>query len=190
MTQTTHPKRRDAARTKANILTAAQQAFAESGYSQTGIRDIAVLADVSPPMVLRYFGSKAGLFEAALLASLQSEQLFAGDKQQFGSVLAGVLLDASRDIKQPSMVVLSIGDPEAREIAIRVIKEKGLAALAKWLGPPAAKTRALEIMMLGMGFVLLTRQLPMLADDKKSNRELGCWFAESVQQIVDKKTRQ
>ena len=51
--------------TRRAILEAARSAFAAHGYDQTTIRSVAATAGVDPSMVMRYFGSKAGLFTAA-----------------------------------------------------------------------------------------------------------------------------
>src|SRR3546814_8586971 len=51
MKSRTPPKRRNAIQTKAKILAAAQQAFSETGYSQSGIRDIAATAYVSSTLL-------------------------------------------------------------------------------------------------------------------------------------------
>ncbi|MFN2537129.1 MAG: TetR family transcriptional regulator [Mycobacteriales bacterium] len=52
------------------LLTAAQQLFAERGYERVTTRDIAELAGVDATLIARYFGSKAGLYLAALRAEL------------------------------------------------------------------------------------------------------------------------
>src|SRR5271167_4329388 len=106
-------KRRDAPRTKARILAAAQEAFSKLGYSQAGIRDIAAMAGVSSPMLLRYFGSKAGLFEAALTEAMRVENLFDRGRARFGERLIKLFLDVDLDIKPPSIIALSAGDSEA-----------------------------------------------------------------------------
>ena len=49
----------------ARILTAAREAFAETGWAGTTIRAVARAADVDPALVYHYFGSKEGLLEAA-----------------------------------------------------------------------------------------------------------------------------
>lgn len=59
-------KRRNPEKTKFKILAIAKQMFAEHGYAQTGLREIAKTADVAPSLIVNYFGTKAGLFEAAL----------------------------------------------------------------------------------------------------------------------------
>jgi len=49
----------------ARILTAAREAFAETGWAGTTMRAVARAADVDPALVYHYFGSKESLLEAA-----------------------------------------------------------------------------------------------------------------------------
>jgi AcrR family transcriptional regulator len=179
------PKARNAPRTKAQILAAAQEAFAEHGYGQAGIRDIAARAGITSPMLLRYFGSKAGLFEAALVETMRVEQLFEGERAKFGERLTALFLDPKRDFKAPSIVALATGHADARDIATRVTDEHVVQPLANWLGPPDARARALQIMMLGMGFVLFTRQFPLMPARKGIDRKMARWLAQTLQAIVD-----
>ena len=48
------------------LLAAAEEAFTERGY-QASTREVAQRAGVSEPLIFRYFSSKAGLFEAAMV---------------------------------------------------------------------------------------------------------------------------
>jgi AcrR family transcriptional regulator len=179
------PKRRNAPQTKAKILAAAQQAFAEHGYGQAGIRDIAALAGISSPLLLRYFGSKSGLFEAALIETMRVGTLFEGRRDRFGEHLIGLFLDATVNIQAPSILALSTGHPDARDITTRVTAEQVIEPLAKWLGPPDAQARALQIVMLAMGFVLCTRLYPMMPVRKGGDKKVVKWFAQTLQAIVD-----
>ena len=52
--------------TREAILTAAKHAFNTQGYGGTSLRAIARSAGVDPALVTHFFGSKDGLFEAAL----------------------------------------------------------------------------------------------------------------------------
>lgn len=61
-------KRRDAAATRANILEAAMREFAEKGLDAR-IEDIAEMAGANRRMAYYYFGSKEGLYLAALEAT-------------------------------------------------------------------------------------------------------------------------
>src|ERR1700754_1367414 len=57
--------RRSSMETKAVILAAARERFAESGFERATIRAIAADANIDPSMVMRYFGNKDQLFAAA-----------------------------------------------------------------------------------------------------------------------------
>jgi AcrR family transcriptional regulator len=50
------------------LLESARALFAERGYAGTSTREIARAASVTEPMIFRHFGSKAKLFEEAVLA--------------------------------------------------------------------------------------------------------------------------
>jgi AcrR family transcriptional regulator len=80
-------KRRNPAVTKARILAAAQKVFAERGYAQTGLRDIANEADVSSALPVTYFGTKAGLFEAALEMENTIQSIVDGDEATINAFL-------------------------------------------------------------------------------------------------------
>lgn len=66
----TSGRQAQAARTRLRILEAAQRLFAEQGYAQTSIAQIAAAAGVSGPTVFAGFRSKVGLFKAALEAAI------------------------------------------------------------------------------------------------------------------------
>jgi AcrR family transcriptional regulator len=59
-------RRPGAGRTEAKILAAARARFARVGFESGTIRAIAADAAVDPSLVLHYFGSKDGLFRAAV----------------------------------------------------------------------------------------------------------------------------
>ena len=88
--------------TRRAILEAARSAFAAHGYDQTTIRSVAATAGVDPSMVMRYFGSKAGLFTAASTTHLQPPDLSAVPAGQRGEALVRHIIErwddaASRD---------------------------------------------------------------------------------------------
>ena len=60
------PRQRDAASSRAAILTAAGSAFAELGYGRATIREIAQRAGVTHGLVMKHFSSKERLFIAAV----------------------------------------------------------------------------------------------------------------------------
>jgi AcrR family transcriptional regulator len=179
------PRRRNAIATRARILDAAQQAFAELGYSQAGIREIAAIAGTSSTLLIRYFGSKAGLFEAALGAAMQSDFIFSVDRRQIGVHLADMFTRNEVQIRPPAMIALAASDPQAREITARVAQKLAIQPLAEWLGGPNAQARAVQIFMLSTSFVLYTRQVPVMPVEQGIDPAMIEWLARSVQNIVD-----
>jgi AcrR family transcriptional regulator len=66
-------RRRDAQGTRAALLEAATELFAERGYDHATIRDIGERAGVDPAMIARYFGGKAQLYIAVLHGEVGEE---------------------------------------------------------------------------------------------------------------------
>jgi AcrR family transcriptional regulator len=179
------PRKRDAVATKARILDAAQEVFARISFSDAGIREIAALAEVSTTLLLQYFGSKAGLYEAALNAAMPAASVLSQPRETFGRTLAEALLKPGQAIRPPLMMALAAGDNEAAAIAARVTEECSIAPLAKWLGAPNGRARAIEIAALATGLVTYTKHVPLRANTRKDIKHIGEWFAKSVQRIVD-----
>ncbi len=69
------PTEKRSDRTKAAILQAARLRLASHGYDRTTIRAVAADAGIDPSMVMRYFVSKAQLFDAALDIDLRLPDL-------------------------------------------------------------------------------------------------------------------
>ena len=63
--EVTSPRRRSAPATRAAILEAARERFGAQGFDRVRLRDVAADVGVDPAMVIRYFGTKEGLFTAA-----------------------------------------------------------------------------------------------------------------------------
>lgn len=180
-------RKRDAAATKASILAAAKSCFSENGYAKTGIRDVAAKAGVSYTLVGRYFGSKAGLLEAALKATLRAEPFLEIDRESFGENLARLIVTSPDSELPTSMTILAAADPVAREVVTRIVEERVVRPLAEWIGPPFAHERAAAITMLGAGFVTHSRFIPLLGPPASIGlRHLTVsWLARSFQMIID-----
>jgi AcrR family transcriptional regulator len=178
-------RKRDAAATKARILAAAQEAFATIGYSQAGIREIAAMAETSPTLLIRYFGSKAGLFEAALAAAMQGDDLFSHRREEMGRFLAETFTRPEIEIRPPAMIALAASDPHAAAITARVAEELAIAPMAAWLGGTDPHTRAVQVFMLATSFVLYTRQLPVMPVERGIDPAMVDWLAASLQAIID-----
>lgn len=175
---------RDAAETKARILDAAQAAFSEKGYSQSGLRDIAMRSGVATSLVIKHFQTKANLFELALRNALHLSQTVSGDKSQFGEFLVKSVLDPNINVNATAMIALSLGDEEAREIAVRVAQENIIGPISAWIGPPEARARAANILMLSAGFALFSRYVNVELSGRARDASAK-WVAEQLQSLID-----
>jgi AcrR family transcriptional regulator len=74
-------------KTRAAILAAARQRFAADGFERTTIRAIAAEAGIDPSMVMRYYGSKDGVFAAAADVDLRLPDLATVPRDELGETL-------------------------------------------------------------------------------------------------------
>ena len=174
------PRRRDAAKTRARILAAAYDTFSQHGYAKAGIREIAANANVASSLLIRYFGTKAALFEEALVHAIYAGSMFWRDKKKFGVKMARMIVEDD-DARLTAMLVLAIADPESKEVAIKVTKRHIIEPLAEWLGPPEALSRAHNMFSVMTGFTI---QMRHLTRDEISPHSIK-WLAEALQVIVD-----
>jgi AcrR family transcriptional regulator len=80
-------------RTREAILSAARQLFAQQGYESTTVREVAERARIDPAMVMRYFGSKDGLFAEAASVELDLPALAAVDPADAGRAMVEHFLE-------------------------------------------------------------------------------------------------
>jgi len=77
--------------TRKAILAAARQAFAERGFDNATVRQIATAAEVDPALVHHYFGTKEQLFLATVQVPINPQELLpavlAGGKDNVGENL-------------------------------------------------------------------------------------------------------
>jgi AcrR family transcriptional regulator len=178
------PRSSAADETKAKILQAAQRAFSRKGYAQTGLREIAASADVAPSLVIKYFQSKANLFEQALIKALDLAMEFDFSRRHFGERFVQVTGDPDVEIVLPAMVALSIGDEKAGQIAARVAETHIISPTAKEIGPPDARAKAAAILMLSTGLTIYSRYLRVENSEKVGARTRKL-IAKALQMIID-----
>ncbi|WP_030518299.1 TetR/AcrR family transcriptional regulator [Nocardia sp. NRRL WC-3656] len=91
MSEETVPRRSDV--TRAAILSAARRHFAREGFAKATIRAIAADAGIDPSMVMRYYGNKDGLFDAALDVDLGLPDLASVGEDALGETIARRFLE-------------------------------------------------------------------------------------------------
>lgn len=178
-------KKRDAEATRARILAAAKRAFSTTGYSHTGIREIASLAGTSSTLVLRYYGSKIGLFEAALRDALGMVGTLQPSAPEFAASLADVLRTAPGATDPMLMIAMASGEREAAELAAQVFTELTILPVGEALGGPYGQERALEISMLAIGFVFFMKHLPLTLFGEEETARICDWFTRSVLAVME-----
>jgi AcrR family transcriptional regulator len=82
------PALRKSERTRRAILDAARTHFGARGFDGANLRAISADAAIDPAMVLRYFGSKEGLFAAAVTVDLRLPSLQEVPAERRGRTLA------------------------------------------------------------------------------------------------------
>jgi AcrR family transcriptional regulator len=109
--------------TRRAILDAARSAFAAHGYDQTTIRSVAGVAGVDASMVMRYFGSKAGLFTAAATTDLTVPDLRAVPAAQRGEVLVRYLVERWEDSTRDDELILLLRTAVTDEAVARQMQD-------------------------------------------------------------------
>ncbi|MGW4243613.1 TetR/AcrR family transcriptional regulator [Nocardia sp. NPDC004722] len=158
------PRRSDA--TRAAILEAARHRFAEDGYRKATIRAIAADAGIDPSMVMRYYGNKDGLFDAALDVDLELPDLAAADPDSLGALLAGRFLELWE--QPPTSAILltlmrsAVTDEEVHERMRGVFTGQLMPAVLRFGDPADAPRRAglIATQILGLALCRYVLRLP------------------------------
>ena len=148
------PRPRNANATRAAILEAAETRFSRESYDEVGMRDIAADAGVDPALIVRYFGSKEGLFRAALESCQEGSTLLDGDRATFGTRIAHELVYGSarpRKMQGLQMILLSAASAKALEVVRASSKERFLDPFVDWIGGDDAMVRGRLAAALMMG---------------------------------------
>jgi AcrR family transcriptional regulator len=176
--------RRSSVETKAVILAAAKQRFAESGYERATIRAIAADANIDPSMVMRYFGNKEQLFAAAADFDLQIPDLSGVDRDELGTRLVTHFID--RWERDEALVVLLRSSTTNDEAAQRMRKifSSQLGPVMAGINPTDAPRRAglVATQVLGLALCRYVLRLPPVV--AMSRDEVVGWLGPTVQRYL------
>jgi AcrR family transcriptional regulator len=157
-------------RTRAAILDAARVQFQQQGYDRTSIRSVAGAARIDPSMVMRYFGSKQGLFAAAAHVDLLLPDLSAVPPRKRGqAMLEHFVRRWEGDLSDDVLLLLlrsAVTDEGAAERLRTVFQEQLVAALGAVYEPDEALRRAglIASQTLGLALGRHILRLPGLSD--------------------------
>jgi AcrR family transcriptional regulator len=171
-------RRRDAAGSRRDLLSAARTLFADRGYESTTVRDIGERAGVDPTLIARYFGSKAKLYLEILEADNPSDGDGLADILE-PARMSEILNRFSHTGPGPILhgALRRNGDPDIQAAMQTSIENRILAPLRRRMdatGVPDAPLRAELIMAAFAGIAL--------ACNSGANPQLS---AASNDQIVD-----
>lgn len=114
----TKPRKSDT--TRARIIEAARERFRKEGYDRTTIRKVARDAKIDPSMVMRYFESKRGLFDAAMTVELRIPDLRDHPKDKLGEALITHFLNRWEEPDDDSLQLLLRSSASNEEAAERL----------------------------------------------------------------------
>lgn len=176
--------RRSSADTKAVILSAAREHFARTGYERATIRGIAADAAIDPSMVMRYFGSKEGLFAAAAQFDLELPDLATSPTDQLGPRLVEHFV--ARWERDEALVVLlrsAATNAAAAQRMSEIFTTQLLPVVAHAGEPdPARRAGLIATQMLGLALCRYVLRLPPVVT--MSPAELCDWLGPTVQRYL------
>ncbi|HZA10703.1 TetR family transcriptional regulator [Mycobacterium sp.] len=157
------------AATRDAILSAARKLFGEQGYDATTIRAVAAEVGVDPSMVMRYYGNKAGLFEAAVDVDLYLEKVSATPRNRLGEALARHFLSRwEGELSDEATTLLlrsAATNADAAERMRTVFDSQVTKVLRDHVGGADAPMRAalLSSQLLGLALTRYVVKLPPVA---------------------------
>lgn len=138
-------RKRNAAITRASLLSSATSRFARDGYENVSLREIAADVGVDVSLVSRYFGGKEELFSEVLASTPPPDDFFVGDPRNFGERMSRKLVIEPQDNKSLDCLLImmrSSSSPKASEAIRKSSEERFYGPFAAWLGGPDAMIRA------------------------------------------------
>jgi AcrR family transcriptional regulator len=155
-------RRPGAGGTREKILAAARSDFGKGGYETATIRGIAARAGVDPALVLHYFGSKEGIFRAAIEMTIEPAQflprLLAPGLDGLGERLVRFFLDTwDAPEGSPFLALISsvVTNEDAATQMREFVTEEVLGRLARALELDQPRLRASLVASQLVGLAML-----------------------------------
>lgn len=184
-------RRPGAGGTREAILTAARSHFSSIGFEGGTIRGIAAEAGVDPALVLHYFGSKEGVFRAAVDfpvdPALFLPQLLAPGLDGLGERLVRFFLD-TWDSPAGSPLLGVIRSVVASESAAAMLREfvsrevLGRLAEALELDQPQLRASLAASQLIGLAMLRYVVKIEPIASAPSD--QVAAWVAPSIQRYL------
>jgi AcrR family transcriptional regulator len=175
---------RNAAQTRADILSAALRRFGSEGYERTTLRAVAADVGVNAALVIRYFGSKQDLFAAAADFEIDLPDLSGVDPDE----VAGILLPRFFAVWEEDETFLALlraamTSPLAAETLRRVFAEQVAPKLITATPDhPVQRIGLMGAFVIGLAITRYVLVNPPVAG--LSREELSRWAAPVITQLL------
>jgi AcrR family transcriptional regulator len=184
-------RRPGAGGTREKIVAAARTHFSEAGYDGATIRGIAAAAAVDPALVLHYFGSKEGVFKAAVNFPVDPSEflprLLASGLNGLGERLVRFFLE-TWDSPSGSPLLGLIRSVVSSEVAASLLRDfvtrevLGPLAGALELDHPQLRASLAASQLIGLAMLRYVVKLEPLAS--ASHDEVARWLGPTVQRYL------
>ncbi|WP_406435943.1 TetR family transcriptional regulator [Streptomyces sp. NBC_00631] len=177
-------RRSDASRSA--ILAAARERFAADGYERATIRAIAKDARIDPSMVMRYFGSKDGLFAAAVTLDLRMPDMSQVPRTEVGRALTGHFLDVWEANEELTAVLRVAVTNKAGAERLQGIFREQVVPVAQQVCPDpeqvTARAGLCAAQLLGLALTRYVVRLPPVV--ALAREEIVAWLGPTVQRYL------
>ncbi|TME07665.1 MAG: TetR/AcrR family transcriptional regulator [Chloroflexi bacterium] len=179
------------ARTRERILGAARTQFGREGYDKATLREIAAGAGVDPALIPHYFGSKEGVFLAAVEfpvdPALFIPRLLEPGVEGLGERLVTFFLE-TWDSPAGSSLLALIRSVVSSDLAAELLREfvtrevLGRLAVAIQLDQPQLRASLVATQLVGLA--MLRYVIKVEALKSASREELAGWIGPSIQRYL------
>src|SRR5205085_6673355 len=178
-------------RTREKILAAARSHFGREGYDKTTLRGIAARAGVDPALIPHYFGSKEGVFLAAVELPVDPSvfipRLLEPGVEGLGERLVMFFLE-TWDSPAGSSLLALIRSVVSSDLAAELLREfvtrevLGRLAVAIQLDEPQLRASLVATQLVGLA--MLRYVIKVEALKSAGREELAGWIGPSIQRYL------
>jgi AcrR family transcriptional regulator len=155
--------------TRALLLEVAGRRFRADGYQSVTLRSIADEAEVDVALISYYFGSKRGLFTAALTLPANPIELLlqamradpATVPERILRTLIGTWDDPDRGGRMRALMSTGLGDPQFTRLLAEGIGREIIDVLTEHIGGAQARSRATAVAVQLTGLIFSRYILPL-----------------------------
>lgn len=184
-------RRSGPSKAREDILAAARELFATSGFSTTTLRAVAARAGVDVALIPYYFGNKRGLFVAAMELPIDPAErlrtVIDGPREELGSRLAATFLTVwDDDVTGPTLQAFlrsAVSDAPTAQAFGEFVSQAMLPLIAGEADVSVDTARVLASMLFGVATMRYLIAAPAYAEPRTA--ELIAIYGPSAQAVID-----